>query len=60
MKYLKEEGVKYVCEEILYLKRTLETCTPEDLRQVQAKIQVLRALLEAEKVEEPEEEIIEF
>lgn len=57
MKLLSNDGVIHVQQELLSLKKRLEDCKPEDLRDLQTQIRVYRSLLSADKVEELQEEI---
>lgn len=57
MKYLSNDGVVHVQQELLSLKKRLENCKPEELRDLQTQIKVYRGLLSADKVEELTEEI---
>ena len=57
MKYLSNDGVVHIQQELLSLKKRLEDCKPEELRDLQTQIRVYRALLSADKVEELQEEI---
>lgn len=57
MKYLSNDGIVHVQQELLSLKKRLEDCKPEELRDLQTQIKVYRALLSADKVEELQEEI---
>ena len=57
MKYLSNDGVIHVQQELLSLKKRLEDCKPEELRDLQTQIKVYRALLSADKVEELQEQI---
>lgn len=57
MKYLSNDGVVHVQNELLSLKKRLEDCKPEELRDLQTQIKVYRGLLSADKVEELQEEI---
>lgn len=57
MKYLSNDGVIHVQQELLSLKKRLEDCKPEELRDLQTQIKVYRGLLVADKVEELQEEI---
>jgi hypothetical protein len=57
MKLLSNDGIIHVQQELLSLKKRLEDCKPEDLRDLQTQIRVYRSLLSADKVEELQEEI---
>ena len=57
MKLLTNDGVIQVQQELLSLKKRLEDCKPEELRDLQTQIKVYRSLLSADKVEELQEEI---
>lgn len=57
MKYLTNDGIIQVQQELLSLKKRLEDCKPEELKDLQTQIRVYRALLSADKVEELQEEI---
>lgn len=56
-KLLKDDGIVFIQNELLSLKRRLEDCKPEELADLQAQIKVYRGLLQADKVEELKEEI---
>jgi hypothetical protein len=57
MKYLSNDGIIHVQQELLSLKKRLEDCKPEELSDLQTQIRVYRGLLSADKVEELQEEI---
>jgi hypothetical protein len=57
MKYLSNDGIIHVQQELLSLKKRLEDCKPEDLKDLQTQIRVYRGLLSDDKVEELQEEI---
>lgn len=57
MKHLTSEGVIYVQNELLSLKKRLEDCKPEELLVLQTQLKVYRGLLTADKVEELQDEI---
>ncbi len=57
MKYLSNDGVIHVQQELLSLKKRLEDCKLEELKDLQTKIKVYRELLSADKVEELQESI---
>ena len=57
MKHLTSDGVIYVQNELLSLKKRLEDCKPEELLVLQTQLKVYRGLLAAEKVEELQDEI---
>lgn len=57
MKYLSNDGIVHVQQELLSLKKRLEDCKLEELRDLQTQIKVYRGLLSADKVEELQEEI---
>lgn len=57
MKHLTSDGVIYVQNELLSLKKRLEDCKPEELLVLQTQLKVYRGLLAADKVEELQEEI---
>lgn len=44
-------------QELLSLKKRLETCSVEELPDLQTRIKVMRGLLSSDKVEEIQEEI---
>lgn len=54
--YLKDKGVIFIQNELLSLKRQLETCSVSQLTEIQAQIKVYRGLLEADKIDELVEE----
>lgn len=57
MKYLSNDGIIHVQQELLSLKKRLEDCKPDELLNLQTQIKVYRALLSADKVEELQETI---
>lgn len=57
MAYLTNDGVVYLQQEILSLKKRLETCSVGELPDLQTRIKVMRGLLSSDKVEEIQEEI---
>lgn len=57
MKHLTSDGVIYVQNELLSLKKRLEDCKPEELLVLQTQLKVYRVLLAADKVEELQDEI---
>ncbi len=57
MKHLTSDGVIYVQNELLSLKKRLEDCKPEELLVLQTQLKVYRGLLAADKVEELQDEI---
>jgi hypothetical protein len=57
MKNLTSDGVIYVQNELLSLKKRLEDCKPEELLVLQTQLKVYRGLLTADKVEELQDEI---
>ena len=57
MKHLTSDGVIYVHNELLSLKKRLEDCKPEELLVLQTQLKVYRGLLAADKVEELQDEI---
>lgn len=57
MKHLTSDGVIYVQNELLSLKKRLEDCKPEELLVLQTQLKVYRGLLTADKVEELQDEI---
>lgn len=56
-KLLKDDGIVWVQNELLSLKKRLENCSPEELVVLQSQIKAFRSLLEADRVEELKEEI---
>lgn len=44
-RYLTEEGIKYISEELRLNKDFLETCKEEDLKNIQFKIKTYKELL---------------
>lgn len=56
-KLLSNDGVIHVQQELLSLKKRLEDCKQEELRDLQTQIKVYRALLSADKVEELQESV---
>lgn len=57
MKYLTNDGIIHVQQELLSLKKRLEDCKLDELNNLQTQIKVYRGLLAADKVEELQEEI---
>lgn len=57
MAYLTNDGIVYLQQELLSLKKRLETCSVEELPDLQTRIKVMRGLLSSDKVEEIQEEI---
>jgi len=57
MKNLTSDGVIYIQNELLSLKKRLEDCKPEELLVLQTQLKVYRGLLAADKVEELQDEI---
>ena len=57
MKLLTSDGIIHVQQELLSLKKRLEDCKKEELKDLQTQIRVYRGLLSADKVEELQEEV---
>lgn len=57
MKLLSNDGIVHVQQELLSLKKRLEDCKVEELKDLQTQIKVYRGLLSADKVEELQETI---
>lgn len=55
-KYLKDDGISYIMRELRSVRNLLETCKPEELVQLQTKVKIYRGLLEAEQMEQLENE----
>lgn len=54
-RYLTEEGIKYISEELRLNKDFLETCKEEDLKNIQFKIKIYKELLEGYTVPETDD-----
>lgn len=54
-RYLTEEGIKYISEELRINKEFLETCKEEDLKNIQFKIKIYKELLEGLTVPETDD-----
>lgn len=54
-RYLTEEGIKYISEELRINKDILETCKEEDLKNIQFKIKIYKELLEGLTVPETDD-----
>lgn len=54
-RYLTEEGIKYISEELRINKEILETCQEEDLKNIQFKIKMYKELLEGLTVPETDD-----
>lgn len=54
-RYLTDEGIKYISEELRINKEILETCKEEDLKNIQFKIKIYKELLEGLRVPETDD-----
>lgn len=54
-RYLTDEGIKYISEELRINKEILETCKEEDLKNIQFKIKTYKELLEGLTVPETDD-----
>lgn len=54
-RYLTDEGIKYISEELRINKEILETCKEEDLKNIQFKIKIYKELLEGLTVPETDD-----
>lgn len=55
-KYLKDDGISYIMQELRSTRNLLENCKPEELVVLQTKVKIYRSLLEAEQMEKLENE----